>query len=1116
MGIQLQGRVVALCASVSMGLAACGGGGSSPPLAPTVTLTTAANAVEHGQSTALTWQSSNATACSGLESGMLTAPAASATSGGGQTAPITRDTTFALTCTGPGGSTSASVIVQVLPRVTLTATPQPLVDGSPLTLTWAAPGATSCTRSGMSGGWAGPSSTSGSATYQTIIGNGTVLTVSCSSPAGTREASVTIATVRPPPPTVTLQAVPASVSSGGTAQLIWTATNATRCSASGDWSGTRSTSGSEFVGPLTASRSYQLSCENAIGVFASANASVTVLPASASVSGSLTLSASMQTDSDVNDPMMSSVSNNTIAAAQRIPNPATIGGYVNEPNAGPAGASRTAGDEDDLYRVDLVAGQVIELVIGNEDLVANDLDLGLYTTSGVLIDSSMGTQRVERLTALAGGSYLIRVTVYDGASTYTLSIGQRASSAASGVKLSDEFVPGEAIVRRKTRMESLAQREVGAMTLAASHALTRLAGGSDREMLFRLGAETRAQAMSAAAESPSTELRVASREQQAKLETLMALKLLARDPGVASAEPNGILRAMAIPNDPLYVRQAPHYALINMPATWDLTTGSAGIVVAVIDTGVQPHSDLAARLVGGYDFVTESDAGDGDGRDADPRDPGVQQGPGIYSFHGTHVAGTVGAIGNNGVGVSGVAWNTSIMPVRVLGTSGRGTSMAIIQGIRYAARLPNDSGTLPPQRADVINLSLGGVGSCEFAYQQAISDARAAGTIVIAAAGNDNADVPTRPASCAGVVSVSAVGLDRQRASYSNFGAGPSVDVAAPGGDTGADRNGDGFDDGVFSTHSDFIGGTYYGSYKSLNGTSMAAPHVAGIAALMKAVAPSLTPDQFDALLQSGALTRDIGVPGPDSLGVGLIDALKSVRAVASGLPAIPPQLRVNPGALSFGASLANADVVVSNIGSSALTVSANFTSASWINVSAVQVDGSGLGTYRITVNRNALPAGVFSGWVQWESNAGVPVRTTVLVEKATSVLTADAGFQYVLLVRADTFAFVDQVEVRARGASVPFFFAQVPTGNYGLIAGTDLDNDGFICDRGDACAAWPTLSQPEVLVVNGPRTGLELVTSFVSTISAQSQATDAKSVSGQSQGSFRVRRAEAAPTNSR
>jgi serine protease len=180
------------------------------------------------------------------------------------------------------------------------------------------------------------------------------------------------------------------------------------------------------------------------------------------------------------------------------------------------------------------------------------------------------------------------------------------------------------------------------------------------------------------------------------------------------------------------------------------------------------------------------------------------------SFHGTHVAGTIGAATNNGGGVAGVAWGVTLVPLRVLGLGG-GTSYDVLQAVRYAAGLANDSGTSHP--VDVINLSLGG-GGFSSTEQSVYTQARNAGVIVVAAAGNDDSSQLFYPASYAGVVSVSAVDLRLLKAPYSSFGA--AVDVAAPGGDTSIDRNGDGYGDGVLSTLFDELAGLFgYAFYQA-------------------------------------------------------------------------------------------------------------------------------------------------------------------------------------------------------------------------------------------------------------------------------------------------------------
>ena len=230
-----------------------------------------------------------------------------------------------------------------------------------------------------------------------------------------------------------------------------------------------------------------------------------------------------------------------------------------------------------------------------------------------------------------------------------------------------------------------------------------------------------------------------------------------------------------------------------------MTTG-ANAIVAVIDTGVVlSHPDLQGQLVDGYDFIKDpAVAVDGDGIDPNPDDPGDRFDPsGSSSFHGTHVAGTVAAATNNAVGVAGVAFGAKVMPLRVCGRprslmEGGCDIYDIEQAVLFAAGLANDSGTVPPRRADVINLSLGGdIGS---PAEQAIFDqAGAAGVVIVAAAGNlepGQSPYPTYPAAYPGLIGVGAVDINKARAYYSNFGSW--VSVVAPGGNTGQDVNGDG------------------------------------------------------------------------------------------------------------------------------------------------------------------------------------------------------------------------------------------------------------------------------------------------------------------------------------
>jgi len=302
-------------------------------------------------------------------------------------------------------------------------------------------------------------------------------------------------------------------------------------------------------------------------------------------------------------------------------------------------------------------------------------------------------------------------------------------------------------------------------------------------------------------------------------------------------------------------------------------------------------------------------ANDGDGRDADPTDTGDAttagecfpgSPPADSSWHGSHVAGTTG-VGrtNNGIGVAGVNWRLSLQAVRVLGKCG-GTIADINDAIRWAAGLavPGVANNATP--AKVINMSLGGFGACTNSpsTQRAIDDAVAAGTTVVVAAGNNAQDAANfNPASCDGVITVAASDARGHLVSrYSNFGA--TVEILAPGGDVQRDDNGDGNVDGVLSI--------VEGGYAFYNGTSMAAPHVAGVAALLMAREPTLTPAQVSDRLQSGSIPRNT-TQCPRACGAGLLSAL-----VATG--GTPPAPRIDLAAPFVSLQVGETDFVIATV----------------------------------------------------------------------------------------------------------------------------------------------------------------------------------------------------------
>lgn len=369
-----------------------------------------------------------------------------------------------------------------------------------------------------------------------------------------------------------------------------------------------------------------------------------------------------------------------------------------------------------------------------------------------------------------------------------------------------------------------------------------------------------------------------------------AIDKLVADPAVAYAEPDLLMLPKAVPNDPRYGEQWHYYEAdggLNLPNAWDHVEGE-GAVVAVLDTGYLNHADLAANILPGYDFISDTSmANDGDGRDNDALDPGDNMTAGecgngfpeedmASSWHGTHVAGTIAAVSNNGIGVAGVAPKAKVVPVRVLGKCG-GFVSDISDAIRWSAGISVDGVPDNANPADVINMSLGSAipASCTFTYASAIEDAKNAGVTVVVAAGNEDANADSYPpANCAGVIAVAAVSRTGGRAYYSNFGS--VVDVAAPGGAqfSANDSN------GILSTSNDGDSGPGGDAYLFYQGTSMATPHVAGLAALLHSADNSLTPDQIEETIKATARTFASSCEG---CGVGVADAAKAV-AVTLGL----------------------------------------------------------------------------------------------------------------------------------------------------------------------------------------------------------------------------------------
>ena len=351
--------------------------------------------------------------------------------------------------------------------------------------------------------------------------------------------------------------------------------------------------------------------------------------------------------------------------------------------------------------------------------------------------------------------------------------------------------------------------------------------------------------------------------------------------------------ALVSPSDPRFNEQVQIQTgefNANLPTAWGITTGAPTVTVAVLDTGVRfDHPEFANRLVAGYDFVTNLNNGnDGDGRDKDANDPGDWVTPeesttagSAYNgcpvqnstWHGTAMAGLIGATGNNGQGVAGINWQSKILPVRVMGKCG-GSSSDIADAIRWTVGLNVPGVPVNPNPAQVLNLSLGRPGRCSSTLQSAINDANGVGAIIVVAAGNNGINAQgNSPANCSGVITVGASTIDGNRPFYSSYGEG--VDIAAPGGDATF-----GSTDALLSLSNAGESTPTTASYASVRGTSISAALVSGIVSLMKSVQPSLSTSEVTHLLQQTAASYANAESCSDFLcASGIVNAGAAVQA---------------------------------------------------------------------------------------------------------------------------------------------------------------------------------------------------------------------------------------------
>lgn len=548
-----------------------------------------------------------------------------------------------------------------------------------------------------------------------------------------------------------------------------------------------------------------------------------------------------------------------------------------------------------------------------------------------------------------------------------------------------------------------------------------------------------------------------TRRPLAVAQTLELARGLGRLPGVRFTEVNSMQHATAVPNDPGYAKQW-HYPAMNLPAAWDITQGSNAVVVSVVDTGIINHPDLNARVLTGIDMITDpAISNDGDGRDDDPSDPGGDDPNGGSSFHGTHCAGTVGAVTDNGQGISGVDWNARLLPVRVLGKGG-GTLFDIASGMQWAI-----GGAVPGARtnstpARVVSLSLGGNGDPSPTYQDVI-DLAPPGVVFVIAAGNENENTAQkRPCNQSNVICVGATRFSGLRASYSNFGA--QVTIMAPGGEVAEDQNGDGDPDGVLST----LQSSGQPSYVWYQGTSMATPHVAGLVALMKSVNANITQAQATTILKNTANSQ---LQCSEGCGSGLVNAQAAVLSAKGQTASGPAKLSVASTDLFFTAANNKAQLTVANTGGQPLNVTASTSGTAAANVgfpagSQLTVAAGQTASLAVEVNLAGLAAGTTSATIGLASNGGsASINVRIQVGGANDKVAVLA------------LAYQDNAgdwQAGGGGDVLPQndyrYVFEAPPREYFVVAGVDENGNGKFFEDGERGGFFPTLDQPDTVIV--------------------------------------------------
>ena len=880
-------------------------------------------------------------------------------------------------------------------------------------------------------------------------------------------------------PTVTFSVDDSQPEQDENFELSWSASTGASCAASGSWNGSKARSGSEtFSSSDIGTYEYTLTCSNSAGETIK-TVSVTVVEKTFSIAGVISASSFVELDGDVPSADYPAIGNNgNDEGIQSIENPVKLVGFVSEPqDSGDADADSDS-DEFDIYEIGLTGNQWVSLEIADYDSAdptSNDLDLYIVNEEVEIVSYGVSTDAFESVALPDSGKFYIVVAAISGSSRYVLSV----SNAVSSYRFSN--YSSNASVAPDSMMLSRIRKDAGQTGIDSFKRLSEMDRSILRELDIEVGDGLKVKGGKGFMRGPVTVAESMTEESMPEQKYLKKLKrilgdrwshLLTKDVrdqiltkkylARKSKAVEGLRifpqmkkRAYGFQKDPFFEYQWNFQQIGLQAALESLGVNQTDQVVAVLDQGSAPLASSnyldTAYIDGGYDFV---------GGDNDPSasvtlssDPYSTE---SYESHGIHVSGIVGAK-NDGKNINGMGVN--VLPIRVL--SEEASADAFYESLKYFAGEENSSGATYDNsngKLAALNMSLG---SCvddtylpeEYPECQLISKIRDKGISVVVSAGNcDCGDegsgdlfcpVTNLPAACPGAISVAAVDAVAERSSYSSYHS--TVDIAAPGGDSTVDLNADGYVDGVPS----YVGLDEVVPY--YQGTSMAAPHVAGAIALMKHVDPNLSPTDIDSLLQSGQLTKsDQQSSWSQELGYGVLDVSKSLESVAIGtddtdLNAVP---FFSPSEFDFGYTESSFSLSIKKRGSGDLEVVGIYADiAEHLSYSTEAIsDENEIAKYSFTIKRDEIANGSIRNSIYFlmsdDNYYGIPLRYSIGEVRQP----ANVGSNILGVYDLKNEEVVEVIQVDMSSGSANFSFDGLPKGDYILLALSDIDSS----DEGD------------------------------------------------------------------